>query len=208
MSANQEILIIDIGLGNLNSLSKCIEALGFKFKIINKPHIEKNFEKIIFPGVGSYSQAMKIIKNNNWDIFLKKNLIEKKNYFLGICIGMQILSENGFENEISDGLKIVNGSVKHLTQLNCSNKIPHTGWNDISVIDNNILFSGIKNNSDFYFDHSYSFHVSNKKNISSLCNYDVEFVSSINSKNIFGTQFHPEKSADNGKKVLSNFLKL
>jgi len=98
------ILIIDTGLGNLNSISKCIEILGFKHEIISKPYTQKNFEKIIFPGVGSYSEAMKIINSKSWDFFFKKNIIEKKNFFLGICLGMQILSDYGYENKVTKGL--------------------------------------------------------------------------------------------------------
>ena len=202
------ILIIDTGLGNLNSISKCIETLGFKYEIISKPHTNKNFEKIIFPGVGSYSEAMKIISKKCWDDFLKKNIIEKKNFFLGICLGMQILSNFGYENKSTKGLGFIEGNVKYLSDLKCKQKIPHVGWNDIKINSNNILFNGIDNYSDFYFDHSYVFQVDNKNDISSTCEYDISFVSSVIKGNIFGTQFHPEKSSENGKKVLSNFLNM
>lgn len=202
---NDEIVIIDSGMGNLNSLSKCVEILGFKFKIVDDPDKKVNCNKIIFPGVGSYSEAMNKIKIKKWDKFLRRKTLEEGCFFLGICIGMQILSEFGYENKKTAGLNIIKGNVISLKKLNIENKIPHVGWNDITI-KKNPLFEGIKNNSDFYFDHSYALHTDNKEVISSICNYGSKFVSSINKERVYGTQFHPEKSSDNGKRVLFNFL--
>ena len=141
-------------------------------------------------------------------IFLRKIYLKKKNFFLGICLGMQILSSYGYENKVTRGLGFIEGNVKYLSDLNCQQKIPHVGWNDVKINDDNVLFKGVNDYSDFYFDHSYVFEVNNEIDISSTCEYGINFVSSVNRGNIFGTQFHPEKSSENGKKILSNFLNL
>ena len=204
----KKTIIIDSGLGNINSLTNCIDSLEFKYEIVQSPNENIIFDKIIFPGVGSYSHAMKSIISKKWDNFIKKNVIEKKKHYLGICIGMQILSNYGYENTKTKGLGIIDGEVKNIQLNEAKLKIPHIGWNDVEFKNKNELYDGIKNFSDFYFDHSFIFKTNNELDISTLTEYEKKFVSSVKKGNIFGTQFHPEKSADNGKKLLNNFLNL
>ena len=204
----KKTIIIDSGLGNINSLTNCIDSLEFKYEIVQSPNENIIFDKIIFPGVGSYSHAMKSIISKKWDNFIKKNVIEKKKHYLGICIGMQILSNYGYENTKTKGLGIIDGEVENIRLDEAKFKIPHIGWNDVEFKNKNELYDGIKNFSDFYFDHSFIFKTNNELDISTLTEYEKKFVSSVKKGNIFGTQFHPEKSADNGKKLLNNFLKL
>ena len=208
MKKSKIVLVIDTGLGNLNSLVKCVEFLGYQIKIIDNPILDMDFKKIIFPGVGSFDHAMNNLKTRGWDKFLYKNIVDNNKPYLGICIGMQILSNFGYENKKTEGLGLINGEVKQLNMSSSKNKIPHVGWNDVNIINKNELFDGIKNNSDFYFDHSYAVETFNHSDISTVTEYGTKFTSSIKIKNIFGTQFHPEKSADAGKKLLHNFLKL
>ena len=148
--------IIDCGLGNIHSISKCIINLGFKNNIINKPKDLINCDKIIFPGVGSFSKAMEIITNDGWIPYLNKKIIDEKTKFLGICLGMQILADEGFEIKKTNGLGFISGSVISLDELGCKKTIPHIGWNNVEIKRKNILFDNIVNNSDFYFNHSYA----------------------------------------------------
>ena len=208
MKERKKIIVIDSGLGNINSLVNCISSLDFDYAIINKPDENINFDKMIFPGVGSYDFAMKSIIEKKWDIFIKKNILEKKKFYLGICIGMQVLSSIGYENKKTSGLAIIEGDVKIFNSGDHNIKLPHVGWNDVQKINNSELFEGIKNYSDFYFDHSYVMEVKDDAHSTSLTDYNKIFISSVKNQNVYGVQFHPEKSAENGKKILSNFLKL
>ena len=204
----KKTIIIDSGLGNINSLTNCIDSLEFKYEIVKSPDENIIFDKIIFPGVGSYSHAMESIISKKWDNFIKKNVIEEKKHYLGICIGMQILSNCGYENTKTKGLGIIDGEVENIRLDNAKFKVPHIGWNDVELKNKNELYDGIKNFSDFYFDHSFVFKTNDELDISTLTEYEKKFVSSVKKGNVFGTQFHPEKSADNGKKLLNNFLRL
>jgi imidazole glycerol-phosphate synthase subunit HisH len=208
MKERKKIIVIDSGLGNINSLVNCISSLDFDYAIINKPDENINFDKMIFPGVGSYDFAMKSIIEKKWDIFIKKNILEKKKFYLGICIGMQVLSSIGYENKKTSGLAIIEGDVKIFNSGDHNIKLPHVGWNDVQKINDSELFEGVKNNSDFYFDHSYVMEVKDDAHSTSLTDYNKIFISSVKKQNVYGVQFHPEKSAENGKKILSNFLKL
>ena len=208
MKERKKIIVIDSGLGNINSLVNCISSLDFDYAIINKPDENINFDKMIFPGVGSYDFAMKSIIEKKWDIFIKKNILEKKKFYLGICIGMQVLSSIGYENKKTSGLAIIEGDVKIFNSGDHNIKLPHVGWNDVQKINDSELFEGVKNNSDFYFDHSYVMEVKDDAHSTSLTDYNKIFISSVKNQNVYGVQFHPEKSAENGKKILSNFLKL
>tara|TARA_B110001452_G_C15146206_1_gene399003 strand:- start:259 stop:876 length:618 start_codon:yes stop_codon:yes gene_type:complete len=200
--------IINCGLGNIHSISKCIDNLGFKNHIINNPGELINCEKIIFPGVGSFSKAMKIIERDDWITNLKKKVLIEKTKFLGICIGMQILAEEGYEIEKSRGLGFISGSVVKLNNLGCKKTIPHIGWNSVEITQKNQLYNKVENDSDFYFDHSYAMSCKDKSNITGITNHHIDIVASINKDNIYGTQFHPEKSSESGKIFLKNFLEL
>ena len=200
--------IIDCGLGNIHSISKCIINLGFKNDIIKKPEDLIDCNKIIFPGVGSFSKAMEIITNDGWIPYLNKKIIDEKTKFLGICLGMQILADEGLEIKKSNGLGFISGSVISLDELGCKNTIPHIGWNNVKIKRKNVLFDNIVNNSDFYFNHSFAMKCNDESNIIGTTDHQINVVASINKGNIFGTQFHPEKSFSAGQKILKNFLEL
>jgi glutamine amidotransferase len=121
---------------------------------------------------------------------------------------MQILAEEGFEIEKSKGLGFIPGSVMKLNDLGCKKTIPHIGWNNVEIAQKNQLYDNVENNSDFYFDHSYAVLCKDKSNITGITNHDIDFVASVNKDNIYGTQFHPEKSSESGKRFLKNFLEL
>lgn len=198
--------IINYGLGNLKSLEMIIKNLDYDVEIIFSPKNLKNLDKAILPGVGSYSQAMKLINANFWNEHINEFALGKKNYLLGICLGMQILSSSGEEIKETKGLDIIKGKVVSLKSLGCNERIPHIGWNSIKNRVDTILLDGISQNTDFYFVHSYVFKPDDYSHIVSTTNYGVDFCSVIKKDNIFGTQFHPEKSSFSGRKILQNFL--
>ena len=207
------VSIVDYGTGNLNSVSKALEAASIKIrkkiniKISNKPKDILDSDKIVLPGQGSYRQCALGIKNipGLWDSINEFVLIKKKPIF-GICVGMQLFSDQGFEEEVTRGFGWIKGSVKKIELDDKNLKLPHMGWNEINIAKKNNLFLDIKNLSNFYFVHSYAFEVEDINNVICTTNYEKLLVAAILKDNILGTQFHPEKSQENGIKLLSNFL--
>ena len=197
--------ILNYGSGNITSLSNSLNEISIKHSLINNPKELKNIEKLIIPGVGSYHDAIKKIKKKNFFYEIKK--FAEKKPILGICVGMQILSEQGFENKKTEGLALIDGVVDKIYE---KHKESHVGWNNLKIIKKkSILFNEIEKESDFYFVHSYSFQTKYKSNISSNIYFNnKQFVASIEKDHIFGVQFHPEKSHKNGLKLLNNFCYL
>ena len=212
------VLIIDYGSGNIKSVYNSIKKTLQNFNKFSEVKVSRNLseiekaDKIILPGVGSFDQCMNRIRKIK-DLLETLNdlVITKKKPFLGICVGMQILADYGYENQKTKGLSWINGEVKPLKNFldNSQNfKIPHMGWNSLTIHKNNILFNDITTNDQFYFVHSYFFDIHHKKNI--ICNtqYGINIPAIVNQDNIFGFQFHPEKSGRSGLKILYNWLKL
>ncbi len=206
MSDKKKVAIIDYGMGNLRSVENACKKLGFEVKIVSVPSELSNFDKLILPGVGSFKKAMKMLNEKNWINAIKVEVNDKKKPILGICLGMQLFASESEEFGYSQGLGIIKGKIKFLKNLNCKNKIPHIGWNSISIKETHPFLDKVKNNTDFYFVNSYVFLPEEKKFIIANTKYDVEFCSIIAKKNIFGVQFHPEKSSKAGRKLLENFL--
>ena len=213
------VLIIDYGSGNIKSVYNSVKKtlnnynMPIEVKVSNNLLEIKNAYKIILPGVGSFNQCMdRINKTDDLVGTLNDEIITKKKPFLGICVGMQILADYGYENKKTKGLSWINGEVKSLknfTDHSQNLKIPHMGWNNLSVNSKTInLLHDITDKDQFYFVHSYFFDIKNKKNI--ICNtkYGIDIPAIINDDNIFGFQFHPEKSGSSGLKILYNWLKL
>tara|TARA_B110000003_G_C16574810_1_gene505742 strand:- start:142 stop:738 length:597 start_codon:yes stop_codon:yes gene_type:complete len=192
--------IINYGIaGNIHSVKKAVEKAGGRTLVINQPNDFKLVDKIIVPGVGSFKDAMQEILDDGFFELLKRF----DGPILGICLGMQILSEIGFEFGQTKGLGLINAEVKPIL---CDAKVPHMGFNYIQVVKENKLLEGVED-EEFYFMHS--FEVVNYTDVSSLTTYaGHSFVSSINKANLFGVQFHPEKSRDAGLRLLSNFIEL
>jgi glutamine amidotransferase len=207
------VSIVDYGTGNLNSVSKALEVAAeqmskkINIKISNKPKDISVSDKIILPGQGSYRQCSLGIKNipGLWDTLNQFVLIKKKPIF-GICVGMQLFSELGYEEQVTGGFGWIKGSVKKIEINNKDLKLPHMGWNEVNVVKKNDLFVDIKNLSHFYFVHSFAFKAKDEKDVICITDYEKPVVAGILKENIFGTQFHPEKSQSNGIKLLSNFL--
>jgi glutamine amidotransferase len=207
------VKIINYGTGNLNSVSKALEVAAaeinkkINIKISNKPKDILDSDRIILPGQGSFRQCALAVKNipGLWDSLNEFVLIKKKPIF-GICVGMQLFSEKGYEEQVTEGFGWIKGSVKKIKTTNKDLKLPHMGWNEVKVIKTNDLFVDIKNLSHFYFVHSFAFEAENINDVVCTTDYEKSVVVALLKENIFGTQFHPEKSQENGIKLLSNFL--
>ena len=203
----KKVIIIDYGLGNILSIKNAVEYLGHKSILTSDPKIIEKSKILILPGVGSFNDAMKKLNKLKITDSIKKNIEINKGKILGICLGMQLLATKGTENGNIEGLGLIEGDVISLAKI--SKKIlPHIGFNLVETNYNEGIFNNIDKNRYFYFVHSY-FFLPNKKNLNfhySYCNYGGKFISSFESKQIFGTQFHPEKSQTNGLKLLKNFL--
>ena len=196
--------IIDLDTGNLGSLYSALNKLSLKFKICKNTYDFEKVEKIILPGVGAFGDLMNKIKKNKIDFKIKEK-VALNVPILGLCAGYQILFSDSNEHGNHNGLNLIKGNIRNLKRFSNDIKIPHVGWNECNYIKQNNLFYDIKNNSDFYFTHSYFLKNYNNNDVISKTIYDFEFVSSINYKNIYGVQFHPEKSQSNGLRLLKNF---
>lgn len=192
--------IVNYGIaGNIHSIEKALKKAGAKTLIINKTEDFTKADKLVLPGVGSFKDAMKELKNDGFIDVLSKNTKP----ILGICLGMQILSTVGFEYGQTKGFNLIDAEVRPML---VDAKVPHVGFNTIEVVNTNKVMKGLEK-EEFYFMHSYE--VVNYINIVSLSEYaGHKFVSSIQKDNIYGVQFHPEKSRDAGIQLLKNFINL
>ena len=197
-----KIGILKIGnSGNNFSIKKAILSAQGEYHFLSKKEDFKKINKIIIPGVGSFHESIKIINEVYTIEFLKDQILSKPT--LGICLGMQILASIGFEGGVTKGLEIINGEVR---SMDVDGKVPHMGFNEVIFTKKSRLFENIKDNL-FYFMHSYEFN--NYENIIGLSSYcGHKFVAAVELGNIFGVQFHPEKSRDQGVELIRNFLKI
>jgi glutamine amidotransferase len=203
-----KIGIINTNSGNFFSLFKILKDLECNYQVCLRANDIKHVDKIIIPGVGTFEKAMKFLNNQSFTDEIKEQAISKKKFLLGICLGMQILFESSSEGLPISGLSLFNGKIINLKEKKCNNIIPHIGWNSISIIKKNPVMKNIPNNTDFYFAHSFVIADAEKKIISSTTDYDINFISSVYLENIFGVQFHPEKSSNAGRILIKNFLDL
>ena len=200
------VSIINYGLGNIRSVEKAVLNLGHKAKVISYPKDLEDYEKIILPGVGSFKNAMHLLNSQGWTEEIKKNVIEKKKNIFGICLGMQLLGSSSEEFGYSEGFNFIKGKIKYLNTLGCKEKLPQIGWNSIQIKKEHEYLKNIETNTDFYFVNSLVFDTEEISTIIAESTYGAKFTSIIAKDNIFGTQFHPEKSSKAGLKILENFL--
>ena len=200
----KNVVIIDYGLGNTHSVFNAITLLEYKVKISSKQDDFLLADAFILPGVGAFNEAMQNFNKRNLLQTLEKEVFEKKKPLLGICVGMQMLATYSDENGRHNGLNWIPGAVEKL-ELPKEYSVPHVGWNDVVILKESPLFLRNTNKSHFYFDHSYHF-CCEQQFTSAFCDYGQEVVSAIQKDNIYGVQFHPEKSQLNGLKLLKSFL--
>ncbi|MDA9290050.1 imidazole glycerol phosphate synthase subunit HisH [Polaribacter sp.] len=204
---NPRIGVIDLGVNNINSVINMSKKIGYDVEVITQSNEIKNYDKIILPGIGNFDEVVDKCRKNGFESELNEHVIFKKKDVLGICLGMQLMTNTSEEGQLS-GFEWINGNCKKFSLSDYSTSV-HMGWNSISVksIDS-ILLKDINNKSRFYFVHSYYIEVQNEDVI---CNYseynNKKFVSSFEHNNIFGVQFHPEKSNKHGLNIFKNFYK-
>lgn len=200
------IAIIDYGMGNLYSVSKALERMNVDYFLSGDPEILKSADGYILPGVGSFKDAMSILNETGLSELIKKIVVEGKP-LLGICLGMQLLFEESTENGYSLGLALLPGKVVRIPEESNEGrlKVPHMGWNRLNVKKENPLVS----ESDYaYFVHSYFVESNQNDVILATASYGVDVPAVVGKGNVFGTQFHPEKSSELGLSILKNYVKL
>lgn len=203
---NRKVCIIDYGAGNVKSVYNIFYDVCNLTKISNQPEDVEEATHIVLPGVGAFQTAVDKIKNLAIFELLENNVLNEKKVFLGICVGMQVLADEGYEHGGYKGLGWVSGVVKKLETK--ALRLPHVGWNNFKNCANNPLLKGIPLEADFYYVHSYCFECKNPAHSIASCEYGAVFTAIINKDNIYGVQFHPEKSQKAGRKIIENFLRL
>lgn len=196
--------IIDYGRGNISSVETALEKGGFKNITTDDHELLRKCDGLILPGVGAFKDGMKDLENRGL-IPIIEEVVKSGKPLLGICLGLHLLFEVGEEDGESKGLGLLEGRVERLTT---TFKIPHIGWNDLKIINPSPILDGIVDGDNFYFVHSYQAHPVDKSIIIATCNYGQDIVAVVSKNNIFGVQFHPEKSSHKGMVLIQNFGKL
>lgn len=200
------IAILDYDAGNIKSVEKALAFLGADAKITKDRDEILSSEKVILPGVGSFGDAMRKLKEYNLDKAIY-DVVDKKIPFLGICLGLQLLYESSDETPGVMGLGLLKGTINRIPEKE-NLKIPHMGWNSLDIKEGASLFKGIDNHSYVYFVHSYYLKATEEETVAATTNYSTLIHASVEKDNIFACQFHPEKSSDVGLKILENFIAL
>jgi len=203
------ITLINYGSGNIKAITNIFHNLNMELQVAQDAEELKGATKLILPGVDSFDNAMVKLNRSGMRECLDEMVLGRRVPIIGICVGMQILGNSSDEGDML-GLGYIDGTVKRfdINSIPYSVKVPHMGWNSISYYNNASLFRNISQNSYFYFLHSYYFECNDKNNVMAWTRYGIDFASAIWGNNIFGVQFHPEKSHENGLKLFSNFAGL
>lgn len=203
------ITIINYGSGNINAIGNIYERLNIAYKVANNPSDITNAAKLFLPGVGAFDETMNLLENSGFKKELDYQVLVKKVPIIGICVGMQVLGNSSEEGKLP-GLGYINGCVKRLDEnlLTTKPSLPHMGWNNVKINRSSSLFDNIDTEIGFYFLHSFYFECENNSDIISTTTYGQTFASAINHDNVYGIQFHPEKSHNNGINLLKNFANL
>lgn len=203
----KKIGIIDLGINNLHSIKEACNSIGYKTNLVNLKKKKYNYDILILPGIGSFKKAMQIIKKNNIKKKILQHLENKNKILVGICLGMQLFFSKSEEFGFAKGLDLIKGNVKKFSKKVLI--VPHTGWNSINIIKKNSIIPKKLGKKMFYFTHSFYCVPENIKNILGYTKYsNFKFCSIIKKNNIFGMQFHPEKSGVNGLEILRNLDKI
>jgi glutamine amidotransferase len=203
------IAIIDYGLGNVKAFANVYKYLDIKITIATQANDLKKASKVILPGVGAFDYAMQRLEKSGMRQLLDEMVLHRHVPVLGICVGMQMLAGSSEEGNLP-GLGWLDGEVKKFTPSSLSNsmRLPHMGWNNVKPLKTNGLLQGLDLDARFYFLHSYFFQSHKNGDIIAVTDYDGEFACAVNSGNIYGVQFHPEKSHQWGVRLLENFAKM
>jgi imidazole glycerol-phosphate synthase subunit HisH len=201
------VVIIDYGMGNIRSVLNKIHRAGYEAAVSNDPLVIGNADKLILPGVGHFMNGMKQLKERNIIDVLNQKVLKEKTPILGICLGMQLLTKHSEEGDAA-GLGWIDAETVKFRLSDIRHKVPHMGWNFIEKKKESPLLKDIPDNSFYYFVHSYFVNCNEDNDILATTVYGHIFVSAVQKDNIYGTQFHPEKSHEWGERMLNNFLNL
>lgn len=200
------IAVVDYNIGNIQSVVNAVKVIGFNAYAADNPEDLNKASHIILPGVGAFEEGINNLRKLGLIDILKKQVMKNKIPFLGICLGMQLICRESYENGIHGGLEWIQATVKRLGENITDLQIPHIGWNTVQLKKKNPLFCDMPNEPTFYFVHSYYCACDPIDVVSSECFYGNSFASSIQKDNIFATQFHPEKSQRVGLQLIKNFI--
>ena len=206
------VTIVDYNSGNISSVINSFSEVAnnkVNLEVTSDLNKIKLSDKVVLPGQGSFKSCVDALNNINGLVdTLNEFAINHKKPLLGICVGLQMFSDVGYEGIETKGLGWISGKVSKIDNQNGKYKLPHIGWNQINIVKNSKIFKDIENNSHMYFVHSYEFIPEDKSVISATTDYSSNIVCSVEKENIFGTQFHPEKSDKMGLKIINNFINL
>ena len=205
-----KVTIVDYNSGNISSVINSFKEVAkdqVNIEVTADLNKIKSSDKVVLPGQGSFKSCVDALnKINGLTETLNEFAINDKKPLLGICVGLQMFADTGYEETETKGLGWISGKVSKIDNQNGKYKLPHIGWNQINIVKDSKLFKDIKNNSHMYFVHSYEFVPNDKNVISATTDYSSNIVCSVEKENIFGTQFHPEKSDKLGLRMIGNFL--
>ena len=206
------VLIVDYNSGNISSVINSFKEVAknsISIEVTSDLKKIKSSDKVVLPGQGSFKSCVEALNSINGLVdTLNEFVIKNKKPILGICVGLQMFADFGYEESKTKGLGWISGKVSKIDNQNGKFKLPHIGWNQINIVKESKIFKDIENNSHMYFVHSFEFIPEDKNVISATTDYSSNIVCSVEKENIFGTQFHPEKSDKIGLKVIDNFIKL
>ncbi len=201
--------IINYGSGNVFAIENVYKKLNIEYKIVESPEDMRLMDKLVLPGVGAFDEVMSLLLQSGLKQVLDEQVLEKSVPILGVCVGMQVMAKSSEEGKMA-GFGWIDGIVKKFDATKMERKpfLPHLGWNSIEKKGEPEILDGVDSEFGFYFLHTYYFSCNNENDVVSFTNYGERFVSALNSRNIYGVQFHPEKSHTNGMNVFKNFAKL
>ena len=207
MTKQKKVVVVDYGVGNLWSVVSALDFLGADPVISSNPAEIINADSVLLPGVGSFRLAMQSLIEKNLDEALKEAVQIRQRKILGICLGFQLMALSSTEDGMTAGLGFIPAPVESFSALELEGrKLPHIGFNEIRLPESSFLFDGFKASDDFYFVHSYRLLAQALPGKKAICNYGIDFLAAYEYENVFGAQFHPEKSQTNGLRLLANFL--
>lgn len=201
----KRIVIIDYGIGNVTSVLNAVNWLGYDARVTREERWLRSADFLILPGVGAFEEGMNNLTSLNLKDVLDEIVLVCKKPIMGICLGMQLMADNSEENGLHKGLGWIQGDVKKL-ELPEALAVPHVGWNDLKLKQQSPLFSRLSGYPDFYFDHSYHFICRDPKHVQAVTDYGIEVTAAVNCEHIWGVQFHPEKSQNNGLKLFRGII--
>jgi len=200
------IALVDYGMGNLHSVQSAFEATGAEVTLARRPEDLEAADRIVLPGVGAFAECLGSLRASGLVDALTEQVIERRKPFLGICVGLQVLARTGEEGGETAGLGWLPGVVRRLDSGDLGLKVPHVGWNEVTPKPGVSMFAGLRSSPTFYFVHSYHLVPDDPSMVAATADYGVPITAALQYRNMFATQFHPEKSQQNGLRVLENFL--